>query len=219
MPHAASPRPRTVLVAGATGLVGGELLQGLLADDTVGAVYAVGRRAPPAKHPKLHALVVDFGDLFAVPNVDEVYLALGTTLRQAGSRDAFRKVDFDANLAVARAARAEGAARLGLVSAMGASPRSHIFYNRVKGELEEAVAHLGYEGLVIARPSFLAGNREALGQPHRAGEKIALQVSGLLRPLVPPNLRSIDAAKVAHALLRSVPGAVGREVLLSGQMH
>lgn len=216
---ASSSQPRTVLVAGATGLVGGELLQGLLADETVGAVYAAGRRAPPIKHPKLHALTMDFGDLFALPNVDEVYLALGTTIKQAGSRDAFRRVDFDANLAVARSARAEGAKRLGLVSAMGANPHSHIFYNRVKGELEEAVSHLGYEGLVIARPSFLAGNREALGQPHRSGEKLALRLSDVLRPVIPANLRAIPASRVANALLRSVPAARGKKVLLSGQMH
>ena len=216
------PQPsarRTVLVAGATGLVGRELLSGLVGDESVAAVYAIGRRAPPVKHPKLHPVVVDFGAAFAVPNVDEVYLALGTTIKQAGTREAFRKVDFDANLAVARSARAEGARRLGLVSAMGASPRSHIFYNRVKGELEEAVSHLGFEGLVIARPSFLVGDREALGQPHRAGEKIALKMSRLLRPVMPADLRSIHARQVAAALLRSVPAATGKKVLLSGQMQ
>lgn len=206
-------------MAGATGLVGREILQGLLADDTVAAVHAVGRRPPPVRHPKLHHLTVDFSDFFALPSVDEVYLALGTTIKTAGSQDAFRAVDFDANLAVARAARAEGAARLGLVSAMGANAHSPIFYNRVKGELEEAVGHLGFDGLVIARPSFLNGDRQALGQPHRAGEKVALRVSSLLRPLIPANLRSIDATAVAQALLDHVPSARGKQVLLSGQMQ
>jgi len=209
---------RIALVAGATGLVGGEILRGLLADESVSAVYAVGRRPPALQHPKLHPLVVDFKDLFALPNVDEVYLALGTTLKTAGSRQAFRQVDYDANLAVARAARAEGAKRLGLVSAMGASARSHIFYNRVKGELEDAVSHLRYDGLVIARPSFLAGDRALLGQTHRAGEKLALGVSRLLRPVIPANYRSIHAARVAQALLEKVPAAKGKQVLLSGQM-
>lgn len=206
-------------MAGATGLVGREILQGLLADDTVAAVHAVGRRPPPVRHPKLHHLTVDFQDLFALPSVDEVYLALGTTIKAAGSQQAFRAVDYNASLAVARAARAEGASRLGLVSAMGANAHSPIFYNRVKGELEEAIQHLGFTGLVIARPSFLAGSRETLGQPARAGEKVALRVSNLLRPLLPSDLRSIDATKVARALLEHVPSAKGKQVLLSGQMQ
>lgn len=205
-------------MAGATGLVGRAILQGLLADDSVEAVYAVGRRAPPVRHARLHPLMVDFGDLFALPNVDEVYLALGTTIKVAGSQAAFRAVDYDTNLKLARAARAEGAKRLGLVSAMGASAGSPIFYNRVKGELEDAVSQLGFEGLVIARPSFLAGDRESLGQPVRPGEKLALKVSSLLRPVIPANLRSIDPASVANALLQNVPTAKGRQVLLSGQM-
>lgn len=205
-------------MAGATGLVGREILHGLLADDSVAAVHALGRRPPPLRHPKLHHLSVDFKDIFALPNVDEVYLALGTTIGAAGSQQAFRAVDFDANLAVARAARAEGARRLGLVSAMGASARSPIFYNRVKGELEDALAHLGYEGLVVARPSFLAGDREALGQPARRGEAIALRASRLLRPLIPANYRAIDAKSVAQALLARVPGAKGTQVMLSGEM-
>jgi uncharacterized protein YbjT (DUF2867 family) len=210
---------RTVLVAGATGLVGREILQGLLADDSVTAVHAVGRRPPPVRHPKLHHLTLDFNDFFALPSVDEIYLALGTTIKAAGSQEAFRAVDYHANLAVARAARAEGAKRVGLVSAMGANAHSPIFYNRVKGELEESLQHLGFDGLVIARPSFLAGNREALGQPARAGEKIALRMSNLLRPLLPSNLRSIDATVVARALLEHVPSAKGKQVLLSGQMQ
>ena len=215
-----SPRPsRTALVAGATGLVGREILQGLLADDAVAAVHALVRRPLGIRHPKLTAHVVDFATLPALPAVDETYLALGTTIKVAGSQSAFRAVDFDANLAVAQAARAAGAKRLGLVSAMGADAGSAIFYNRVKGELEDALAGLGFEGLVIARPSFLAGDRGALGQPARGGEKLALHVSRALRPLIPRNYRSIAAGDVARALLRAVPTAQGQQVLLSGQMQ
>jgi uncharacterized protein YbjT (DUF2867 family) len=216
---AAAAAGRTVLVAGASGLVGRAILQGLLADESVAAVHALGRRPLGFQHPKLHFRSVDFAALPAVPNVDEVYLALGTTIRQAGSQAAFRAVDYDANLAVARAAEAEGATRAGLVSAMGADSTSRIFYNRVKGELEDALAQLPWRGLVIARPSFLAGDREALGQPVRSGEKLALRVSRLLRPLIPADLRSIEAARVAQSLLRTVPQATGRQVLRSGQMQ
>lgn len=217
---APSSRPaRTALVAGATGLVGREILQGLLADDDVAAVHALVRRPLGVEHAKLTAHVVDFAALPTLPAVQETYLALGTTIKVAGSQPAFRAVDFDANLAVARAARARGATRLGLVSAMGANPHSRIFYNRVKGELEEALAGLGYERLVIARPSFLAGDREALGQPERAGEKTALRVSEALRPFIPKKLRSIAARDVAGALLRAVPAASGSQLLLSDRMQ
>jgi uncharacterized protein YbjT (DUF2867 family) len=210
---------RTVVVAGASGLVGRAILQGLLADDGVAVVHALGRRPLGLQHPKLRSHQVDFTQLKALPPLDEAYLALGTTIKVAGSQEAFRAVDFDANLAVARVALAAGARRLGVVSAMGADARSRIFYNRVKGELEEAVGGLGFDGLVIARPSFLAGDREALGQPARGGEKLALRVSRWLRPLIPGNYRSIAAADVAGALLRQVPGAAGRLVLDSGTMQ
>lgn len=193
-----------------------------MADEGIAAVHALGRRPLQLQHAKLHFHQVDFSDfhsLQALPPLDEVYLALGTTIKVAGSQPAFRAIDFDANYAVARAARAAGARHAGLVSAMGADARSRIFYNRVKGELEEALGALGFEGLVIARPSFLAGDREALGQPARGGEKLALRVSQWLKPVIPRNLRSIAAADVAGALLRHVPRSLGRLVLSSGKMQ
>lgn len=210
---------RSVAIAGATGLVGRAILQGLLADDSVAAVHALVRRPLNMQHPKLGVHVVDFAELPSLPPIDEAYLALGTTIKVAGSQDAFRAVDFDANLATARAALAAGARRVGLVSAMGADAHSRIFYNRVKGELEEALAALGFHALVIARPSFLAGDRDALGQPTRRGEKIAMAVSTLLRPIIPANYRSIAAADVARALRTRVPMASGTEILLSGAMQ
>jgi uncharacterized protein YbjT (DUF2867 family) len=216
---AAASGGRTVVVAGATGLVGRQILQGLLTDDTISAVHALGRRPLGLQHPRLTSHVVEFAALPPLPDLDEAYLALGTTIKVAGSQAAFRAIDFDGNLAVARAAQAAGARRVGLVSAMGADARSRIFYSRVKGELEEALSALGFVALVIARPSFLAGDREALGQPARTGEKVGLYVSTLLRPLIPSNYRAIAAIDVARALLARVPAAQGREVLLSGRMQ
>jgi len=210
---------RTVALAGATGLVGKEILQGLVADPSVAAIHVLARRALQAPPAKVVSHVVDFRSLPALPRVDEVFLALGTTIKVAGSQEAFRAVDFDANLAVARAALAAGARRAGLVSAMGASAKSGIFYSRVKGELEDALAALPFEGLVIARPSILAGDRGSLGQPERRGEKIALVISQLLGPLFPANYRSVAAADVARSLLTRVPAARGRQVVLSGAMH
>jgi uncharacterized protein YbjT (DUF2867 family) len=212
-------RPRKVLLAGATGLVGQSLLHGLLKDASVTSVHALVRRPIGITHPKLTSHVTDFLSLLPLPPLDEVFLALGTTIKVAGSQAAFRAVDFDANFAVARAARSAGATRAGLVSAMGADPRSTIFYSRVKGELEQVLSGLGFETLVIARPSMLVGDRQALGQPERSGEKIAMHVGRILRPVIPANYLPIDARDVAAALLTRVPVARGREVLLSGDMQ
>lgn len=210
---------RIAALAGATGLVGQEILQGLLADPSVSAIHLLGRRAPAASHPKITAHIVDFRSLPALPPIEEVYLALGTTIKVAGSREAFRAVDFDASLAVARAALAAGAKRAGLVSAIGASARSGTFYGRVKGEIEDALSVLAFDGLVIARPSLLAGDRESLGQPVRRGEAMALAASRLLGPLVPRGYRPVRAADVAQALLARVPAAIGRTVVSSSEMQ
>lgn len=211
---------RVVALAGATGLVGRAILEGLLADKSVTAVHAIGRRKAGVEHPKLISHVVDFAALPPLrPPLDEVYLALGTTIKAAGSQSAFRAVDFEANLALARAALAAGARRAGLVSAMGGDSNSRVFYNRVKGETEEALARLPFDGVVIARPSLLAGNREALGQPIRPAERAALVVSRFLGRLVPANYRPVASADVARALLSRVPSARGRAVLLSGEMQ
>jgi len=211
---------RRVVVAGATGLVGREIVQGLLADDSVAQVHVLTRRALGLRSEKLSTHIVDFADLSPLPPLDEAYLALGTTIKTAGSQAAFRAVDFDANLAVARAAKAAGARRLGLVSAMGADASSRVFYSRVKGELEAALTGLGpLDALVIARPSMLHGDRASLGQPARPGEHWALRVSRLLGPIIPRNYRAIAARDVAQALLARVPAARGRVLLLSGDMQ
>jgi uncharacterized protein YbjT (DUF2867 family) len=212
-------RSKSVALAGASGLTGRALLQGLLADRTVKEVHVLVRRPLPIQHPKLCTHVIDFTALPPLPPLDEAYLALGTTIKTAGSQAAFRGVDFDASLAVARAALAAGARRVGVVSAMRADVQSRIFYNRVKGELEEALSKLGFEALVIARPSLLLGERHLLGQPARAGESIAMHAGRLLKPFIPANYRPIAAADVARALLARVPLAQGREVLLSGAMQ
>ncbi|GLK94955.1 nucleoside-diphosphate sugar epimerase [Achromobacter insolitus] len=206
---------RKVLLAGASGLVGGRILQALLADRTVAKVHALGRRALPVSHPKLQAHVVDFGNLPVLPPADEVYLALGTTIKVAGSQEAFRAVDLSANLATARAAYAAGARRAGLVSAVGANSQSSVFYNRVKGELEDALKALGLTALVIAQPSLLLDYREGLQQPPRIGERIAIPIAKLLAPLLPGAYRPVRAEAVAQALVKTVPTAEGVVVLPS----
>src|SRR3954470_11357411 len=111
---------RNVLIAGATGLVGREVLRGLLADDSVSYVMAIGRREPGERHPKLHFLRTELPQVPALPAIDECYIALGTTIKVAGSQDAFRNVDFDSVVNTAGAAKAAGAKKIGVVSAMGA---------------------------------------------------------------------------------------------------
>lgn len=212
-------KSRTIILAGATGLVGKAILEGLLNDDSVAKVHSLGRRAPATHHPKLETHLVDFAKLPALPRADEVYLALGTTIKVAGSQAAFRAVDFDANLAVAKAALAAGVQRAGLVSAMGADATSSVFYNRVKGELETSLGALPFQGLVIARPSLLVGDRDALGQPSRRGEEIGFALGKALGFLIPRNYRPIKASAVAHALLAAVPEATQHKILMSGEMQ
>jgi uncharacterized protein YbjT (DUF2867 family) len=213
------PIRRTVVLAGATGLVGRAILERLLADTSIRSVHVLARRDPGVADSRLTCHIVDFVALPLLPPVDEVYLALGTTIKVAGSQGAFRAVDFHANLAVARLALAAGARRCGLVSAMGANARSRVFYSRVKGELEDALAQLPFKGLVIARPSMLTGDREALGQPERPLEKGFMVVGKILGWLFPADYRPIAAAQVAQALLAQTPTAEGRVILLSGEMQ
>lgn len=212
---------RKVLIAGASGLVGSNILQGLLKDASVAEVHALCRRPLNTRHAKLTIHVVDFRAIPPLPPMDEVYLALGTTIRQAGSRSAFRAVDLEANLAVAQAGLASGARRFGLVSAMAANARSLMFYNRIKAELEESLAALSPEPetLVIARPSFLLGDRDALSQPNRLGEKIGVWLFRLLAPLLPADYRPVEARRVAQALLATVPSTRGKTVWLSGKIQ
>lgn len=211
---------RVALLAGATGLVGQAVLTLLLADTRYSTVHVVGRRAPSMQHPKLIVHVSTSLTNWVCPAVDDVFIALGTTIKVAGSKAAFKAIDGDAVVAIASAAKAAGANRLAVVSAMGASPQSGVFYNQVKGEMEAAVSQLGFETLVIARPSLLAGDRDALKQPERVAEKLSLAAFKLLKPLIPANYRSIHASSVAQALLKTLQTAgSGKHVLLSGEMQ
>ena len=199
------PKTVTALLAGASGLVGRALLAQLLDDDGAAVVAVLRREVPELPRRKaLRTLLVDFAHLPALPAADELYIALGTTIKVAGSRAAFRAVDFDAVVDLARAAQRSGIRRVAVVSALGADERAIAFYNRVKGQAEQALRALGFERLVVARPSLLAGERRALGQPPRLGEQLALSVLRPLGTLVPASVRPIDAAVVARAMRRAL---------------
>jgi uncharacterized protein YbjT (DUF2867 family) len=218
---AATPPLRTALLAGATGLVGRALLAQLLQDTRYSRVHALVRRSVSGveSHAKLQMLSVNFNHLPALPRSDDVYIALGTTLKVAGSQSAFQLVDRDYVVAVARAARAAGARRLAVVSAIGADPLSRVFYNRVKGEMEAAIGHLDFDSLTVARPSLLVGDRGGLGQPLRRGESLALRLSAPLLGWLPRSVRPIAARDVAAALIAAThAGATGVRVLSSAQM-
>lgn len=197
-------QPRSALLLGATGLVGGHVLDLLLDDPAYGGVRVLGRRPVPREHPELRQETVDFDrlrDCAELVRAQDVFCCLGTTIRAAGSREAFRRVDLDYPRAVAEAAARNGAERFLLVSAMGADAGSSIFYNRVKGEAEDAVRTLPFQEVVILRPSLLLGERAE----HRPGEALAQRVMPRLSPLMRGPLRRyrpVHAAAVARAMVR-----------------
>lgn len=195
-------RARTALVVGASGLVGHALLQQLAATDGgYRAVHALVRKPIEPAPAGVQQQVVDFAHLpQPLPAADDLYCALGTTIKVAGSKATFRAVDFDAVANSARAAQAAGVKRMAVVSSLGADARSRVFYNQVKGEMEEALRMLRFERLVIARPSLLAGAREALGQAPRLAEQLSLTLLRPLGGLLPASIRPIEATVVARAM-------------------
>lgn len=195
---------RSVLLLGATGLVGGELLRQLLADPTVSEVFALTRRSL-ARVDKLRAEVTDFDrldDHAEAFDVDQIFCALGTTIKQAGSQDAFRRIDYEIPLAAAKLGAEHGVKDFLLVSALGASAQSRVFYNRVKGDLEDALRRLPYRSLTIARPSLLVGKR---AKP-RLGEQIGMRFGWLAPGRYRPVRAELVAAVLADAARHPEPG-------------
>ena len=209
-------RPR-VVVAGATGLVGRAVLALLTSRPAApglpknSSITALVRQ--PAQLAGLPAGVkgqlVDLSALGragveGLPPLDWAVCCLGTTIKAAGSQVAFRAVDFDAVLAFARAAKVAGASRLAVVSAMGAQARSSMFYNRVKGEMEQALIALDLPHLVIVQPALLLGERASLGQASRPGEALAQRWMPRFAGLLPRSLRPIRADSVALVMITAL---------------
>ncbi|WP_297791445.1 NAD-dependent epimerase/dehydratase family protein [uncultured Marinobacter sp.] len=197
-----------VMVLGATGFTGSMVVDGLLPRDEVASVVTPVRREADRQHPKLVQREVNFdrldeyADLF---EVDVIVCCLGTTIRKAGSQQVFRKVDYGYPLKAAELGRSRGTRAFVLMSAIASSSSSNVFYNRVKGELEDSVSGLGYPFLSIYRPSLLLGDREE----HRTAEALGMKAMPLLnRAMIGPleKYRGIEADTVARAMVNEVCG-------------
>jgi uncharacterized protein YbjT (DUF2867 family) len=213
---------RSALVLGATGLVGGLCLELLLADGGWTRVTALVRRPTGRTHPRLAEVVADFDRMEEQADalaVTDVFCCLGSTIAKAGSQAAFYRVDHDYPVAAAKLARERGARRFLLVTALGGNPRSRVFYNRVKGEVERDVAAVGFEGLAILRPSLILGDRAE----RRPAERLAQALAPLAAPLLLGPLRkyrAIRAQSVAAAMVRlAKEGFRGVRVLESDEVE
>jgi uncharacterized protein YbjT (DUF2867 family) len=192
------PPSRSVLLLGATGLVGQECLRLLVEDETVSRVVVITRRPLSEQQNalKVEDHVVDFSQLAscgAYFDVDQVICALGTTLRKTPELDVYKSIDFGYPVTAARLAKEHGARHYLIVSAVGANSRSRLFYNRTKGEAEDALKAMNFRSLTIAQPSVLIGER---AEP-RLSEKIAWKLSFL----TPAKYRPVHASSVARALV------------------
>ena len=196
---------KQLLLVGATGLVGGHVLQQALADPAVVRVIAPTRRSL-VPHPKLLNPLVDFEHLPEDADwwaVDAVICTLGTTLRVAGSPQAFYKVDHDHPLEVAYLARRWGARAYAFNSALGADASSRVFYSRTKGETERDLQAVGFPSLTLVRPGLIGGSREQ----SRPAEQLAVTLSRWVQPLLPRRYRVVPAQRIAHHLLQAALAA------------
>jgi uncharacterized protein YbjT (DUF2867 family) len=194
-----------LLLVGATGLVGQSVLRQALADSRVEKLIALTRRPLP-EQPRLENPLVDFDALPADAtwwSVDGGICTLGTTMREAGSREAFRKVDVDYPLTVARLLHEHGTKSFAFNSSIGANPKARAFYTRVKGEVEQRLIAGGFSSLTLVRPSGILGPRK----PHRAWEARTIRAFHTLRPILPRHYRVVPADKIAKALLEAALAA------------
>lgn len=207
-------------IAGASGLVGGSLLQSLITDDQFQKIFFCARSQPLSSSAKIQFLQTDFKTFPAVADttVDVAFCCLGTTIKKAGSAKAFNEVDHDFVISFAKWSKEKGAKKFLIVSALGADAQSSVFYNRVKGQTENDLRNIGFSSTVIARPSLLLGERAE----KRLGEKLAIDLFPFYSPLLIGGLKKytpIKASRVAEFLhQQSKQGAKGFEIFENHQM-
>lgn len=210
---------RTAIVAGGTGLVGKELVNKLVESEEYSMVHLVVRNPSGKDHPKIIEHVIDFEKLYEFDpkcHIDDFFCTLGTTMKKAGSKESFRKVDFDYVIYFAKVAKKLGSGCFCIVSAMGANPKSSIFYNRIKGEMERALKNLMLKKLIIIRPSLITGDRKE----KRLGESFAVIVMKVFNPIIPAKYRSVPATKIANAMYRmALTEGEDTYVIESDQVH
>ena len=190
----------TAIVAGSTGLIGSQLTGLLLEDSYYEKVIVLSRKPQTLNHPKLRSVIINFDQLGNYSDAlqgDDIYCCLGTTIKVAGSKEAFYKVDHDYPLSLAAIAKAGGAKQYLIVTALGSDKNSSIFYNKVKGEVEEDLKKIGFESLHIFQPSMLMGPRTE----KRSGEEIGQSVMRFLGFLIPKKFKVIESIRVARAML------------------
>jgi uncharacterized protein YbjT (DUF2867 family) len=195
---------RTAILLGATGLVGGHCLNLLLEDDAYSRVVALGRRETAREDVKLEEHTIDFQrleDYSQLLRGDDLFCCLGTTIKKAGSQAAFQQIDFTYVSESARIASENGTEQFMLVSSLGAEKRSRIFYNRTKGEVEEAVAKFPFHGVQIFRPSLLLGERAEFRPGERVAEK-AMKLFSFLMVGPLGKYRPVHARMVAKAMIK-----------------
>ncbi len=193
-------RVKVALVAGATGLTGSQLVTALLEDPRYSLVKTISRKPLARVHPRLENAVIDFDNIHTYTDelkADDIFCCLGTTMKAAGSKEAFERVDYHYPVALAERAKALGATQYLLVSALGANKNSTFYYNRIKGKVEETIAGLEYQAIHIMRPALLVGPREE----HRQAEAAAKWFFRTFGVLVPSKYKAIASIKVARAMV------------------
>ncbi len=189
---------KTAIVLGATGLIGKKVTEHLLKNDTYSTVIILVRKPLNINHPKLKQHIFNYD---AIDNTllkgDDLFCCLGTTIKTAGSKEAFRKVDLDYVVNVAKASKGNGINHFAVISAMGANKNSTVFYNQIKGEMEESIKAIGFNSTYIIRPSLLLGDRKEF----RFGELIGKFFMITLSFLIPKKYRAIYDVQVAIAMI------------------
>jgi uncharacterized protein YbjT (DUF2867 family) len=199
---------RKALLLGATGLIGKELLHLLLAENEYEQVNIIVRNGVDIHHPKLNTVIDNLDSMDSYEDmfkVDDIYCCLGTTIKKAGTRENFQKVDLDYPLQAARLGLKQGASKYLVVSAIGADENSPFFYSRVKGRLEEGLTKMGFESVIIFRPSLLLGKREEVRIGEKAAELVSVPLGflfkGKLRKYRPVQGEAVASMMLAAALL------------------